>query len=583
MRMFQLFGNTLRENPADAEMPSHQLLMRAGMIRPLAAGIYSYLPLGWRVLRKIEAVMRQEMEAVGGQDMMMPVVHPAELWQATGRWQSIGPDMGRLRDRAGRDMVLAMTHEEVVAALARHEIQSYRQLPRLVFHIQTKFRDEPRPRGGLVRVREFTMKDAYSLDADFEGLNVAYQKIYQAYINIFHRCGVESLAVQADVGQMGGGASQEFMVLNEHGEDTLILCPACGYAANAEQAIFAKPEVARPPEGVVEEIATPGCKTIADVAAFVGVPTHQTLKAVFYVTNNDEACPEPLDFTRHKSSQRVIFVVIRGDLDVNEIKLRNLLGGAALGPATDAEILAIGAVPGYASPRGLTGVRVIADDSVHLGGNFVAGANREGYHLLNVNCPRDFQAETVADIALARAGDACPACGTTLTEARGIEIGHLFKLGTRYSEALGATYLDADGQARPIVMGSYGIGTGRLMAVVVEQHHDEHGIIWPTEIAPYHVYLVNLGRDASEEVTQTVEALYADLLAQGFEVLYDNRDERAGVKFNDADLIGLPVRVTVSRRSLAQGGVEVKRRDASERAVVPLDALAGEIRRLLRG
>ena len=568
MRMSQLFGNTLRENPANAEMPSHQLLVRAGMIRPLAAGIYSYLPLGWRVLRKIEAIMRQEMKAIGAQDMMMPVVHPAELWQATGRWQSIGPDMGRLRDRAGRDLVLAMTHEEVVAALARHEIQSYRQLPRLVFHIQTKFRDEPRPRGGLIRVREFTMKDAYSLDADLEGLDTAYQKIYQAYVNIFRRCGVETLAVEADVGQMGGSASHEFMVLNENGEDTLILCPACGYAANAERATFAKPEVARPPEGEVEEIATPGCKTIAEVAAFVGVPTHQTLKAVFYVTGD---------------TNEFIFVVIRGDLDVNETKLRNLLGGGDLGPATDAEILAVGAVPGYASPRGLTGVRVIADESVHLGGNFVAGANREGYHLINVNYPRDVQAEMVADIALARAGDVCAACGAALTEARGIEIGHLFKLGIRYSEALGATYLDAAGQAHPIVMGSYGIGTGRLMAVVVEQHHDEHGIIWPVEIAPYHVHLVNLGRDASDKVTQTAEALYGDLLAQGFEVLYDDRDERAGVKFNDADLIGVPVRVTTSRRSLAQGGVEVKRRDASERTIIPLDVLSGEIHCLLKG
>lgn len=564
MRMSQLFGNTLRENPADAEMPSHQLLVRAGMIRPLAAGIYSYLPLGWRVLRKIEAIMRQEMEAVGAQDMMMPVVHPAELWQATGRWQSMGPNMGRLRDRTGRDLVLAVTHEEVVADLARHEIRSYRQLPRLVFHIQTKFRDEPRPRGGLVRVREFTMKDAYSLDADWQGLDAAYLKMYQVYANIFRRCNVETLAVQADVGQMGGSASQEFMALNEHGEDTLILCPACGYAANVERATFAKPEVERQPEGDAEEMATPGCKTIADVAAFVGVPTHQTLKAVFYVTADGE----------------FIFAVIRGDLDVNETKLRNLLGGAEFGPATDAEIVAIGAVPGYASPRGLTGVRVIADDSVYLGNNFVAGANREGYHLLNVNYPRDFEAELVADFALARAGDACPTCGAALTEARGIELGHLFKLGTRYSEALGATYLDADGQARPIVMGSYGIGTGRLMAVVVEQHHDEHGIIWPVEIAPYHVHLINLGRDAEEEATKTAETLYTDLLAQGFEVLYDDRDERAGVKFNDADLIGVPVRVTVSRRSLAQNGVEVKRRDASERTIVSLDDLAGEIRRL---
>jgi prolyl-tRNA synthetase len=567
MRMSQLFGNTLRENPADAEMPSHQLLMRAGMIRPLAAGIYSYLPLGWRVLRKIEAILRQEMAAIGAQEMMMPVVQPAELWQATGRWQSIGPNMGRLRDRTGRDLALAVTHEEVVADLARHEIQSYRQLPCTVFHIQTKFRDEPRPRGGLIRVREFTMKDAYTLDADQAGLDIAYQKMYHAYVNIFRRCGVEALAVQADVGQMGGSTSQEFMALNDHGEDTLLLCPACGYAANAERATFARPQAARPLAGEVTEIATPGCKTIADVAAFVGVPTRQTLKAVFYTTDAGE----------------LVFVVIRGDLEVNETKLCNQLGGAAIRPATDDEILAAGAVPGYASPRGLSGACVIADDSMHLGGNFVAGANREGYHLLNVNYPRDFEAQVVADIALARAGDACANCGAALTEARGIELGHLFKLGVRYSEALGATYLDAAGQARPIVMGSYGIGAGRLMAIVVEQHHDQHGIVWPVEIAPYHVYLANLGYAPGEETTQTAEALYDDLTAQGLEVLYDDRDERPGVKFNDADLIGVPVRVTVSQRSLAQAGLEVKRRDSSQRAIVPPDALAGEIRRLLNG
>lgn len=565
MRMSQLFGSTLRENPAEAEMPSHQLLMRAAMIRPLAAGIYSYLPLGWRVLRKIEAILRQEMKAAGAQDMMMPVVHPAELWQATGRWQEIGPDMGRLRDRAGRDMVLAMTHEEVVADLAHHEIQSYRQLPRLIFHIQTKFRDEPRPRGGLIRVREFTMKDAYSLDADFEGLDASYQKMHQAYINIFERCRIENIAVQADVGQMGGSASQEFMVLNEHGEDAIILCSRCGYAANAERAAFAKPEVEIPPPGEVEEMATPGCKTIAEVADFVGVPTHQTLKAVLYVTMDG-------DF---------LFALIRGDLDVNETKLRNLLGGVEFGPATDAEITDVGAVPGYASPRGLSGVRVIVDDSVRMGGNFVAGANREGYHLLNINYPRDFEAEIEGDFALARDGDACPECGAPLSQKRGIELGHLFKLGTRYSEALNATYLDAQGQARPIVMGSYGIGVGRLMAVVVEQHHDDAGIIWPAEIAPYQVHLVNLGRDPEEETTLAAEKLYIDLQALGFEVLYDDRNERAGVKFKDVDLIGVPVRITVGRRSLAQGGVEVKRRDSDERVIVPLDNLPDEIRRLL--
>jgi len=567
MRMSQLFGNTLRQNPADAEMPSHQLLVRAGMIRPLAAGIYSYLPLGWRVLRNIETIMRQEMEAIGAQEMMMPFVQPAELWQATGRWQSIGADMARFQDRAHRDLVLAMTHEEAVAQLARTEIRSYRHLPRLIYHIQAKFRDEPRPRGGLIRVREFTMKDAYSLDADADGLDAAYRNMHLAYERIFQRCGIQALAVQADVGQMGGSASEEFMALNEHGEDTLILCPACGYAANVEWASFARPEPPCPPEAEIQEIATPHCKTIADLAAFVGLPRHQTLKAVFYVTQDGE----------------FIFAVIRGDLDVNEIKLRNLLGGVAFGPATEAEIRGTGAEPGYGSPVGLRGVRVIADDSVRLGRNFVAGANREGYHLLNVNYPRDFEAAVVGDFALARAGDACPNCGQPLTERRGIELGHLFKLGSRYSQSLGATYLDADGQARPIVMGSYGIGTGRLMAAIVEQHHDQHGIVWPVEIAPYQVHLINLGHEPEEETSRAADRLYAELQQQGFQVLYDERNERPGVKFNDADLIGVPLRVTVGHRNLAQNGVEVKRRDADERSIVSLSELPAGLRRLLNG
>lgn len=567
MRMSQLFGNTLRQNPADAEMPSHQLLVRAGMIRPLAAGIYSYLPLGWRVLRNIETIMRQEMEAIGAQEMMMPFVQPAELWQATGRWQSIGADMARFQDRAHRDLVLAMTHEEAVAQLARTEIRSYRHLPRLIYHIQAKFRDEPRPRGGLIRVREFTMKDAYSLDADADGLDVAYRNMHRAYERIFQRCGIQALAVQADVGQMGGSASEEFMALNEHGEDTLILCPACGYAANVEWASFARPEPPCPPEAEIQEIATPHCKTIADLAAFVGLPRHQTLKAVFYVTQDGE----------------FIFAVIRGDLDVNEIKLRNLLGGVAFGPATEAEIRGAGAEPGYGSPVGLRGVRVIADDSVRLGRNFVAGANKEGYHLLNVNYPRDFEAAVVGDFALARAGDACPNCGQPLTERRGIELGHLFKLGSRYSQALGATYLDADGQARPIVMGSYGIGTGRLMAAIVEQHHDQHGIVWPVEIAPYQVHLINLGHEPEEETSRAADRLYAELQQQGFQVLYDERNERPGVKFNDADLIGAPLRVTVGQRNLAQNGVEVKRRDADEGSVVSLSELPASLRCQLNG
>ncbi|MGC8787281.1 MAG: proline--tRNA ligase, partial [Anaerolineae bacterium] len=537
MRMSKLFGRTLREVPAEAELISHQLSLRAGLIRPLAAGIYSYLPLGWRVLRKIERIMREEMDAIGGQEMHMPVVNPAEIWRATGRYDAPapGPALVRFRDRTNHDMVLAMTHEEVVADLLRREITSYRQLPFMIYHIQTKFRDEPRSRGGLIRTREFTMKDAYSCHPDFDSLDEFYPQMYQAYVNIFRRCGIRALPVAADSGVMGGAISHEFVVPSAAGEDTLVLCAHCGYAANTEKATFAKPAGVSENELPLQEIATPGCKTIADVAAFVGVPTHQTLKALFYTTEGGE----------------IVMAMIRGDLEANLVKLANALGGAELRPSTEAELRAAGLVPGYASPVGLSGLRVIADDSITMGSNFVAGANKEGYHLKNVNYPRDFAVTAVTDIAMARAGDRCPQCSHPLQTMQGIEVGHLFKLGTRYSEALGATYLDRNGQERPIVMGSYGIGTGRLMAAIIEENHDEHGIIWPDSVAPYQLHLLSLGA-TQPEVHAAAEQLYHHLLETGYEVLYDDRDESAGVKFNDADLIGIPWRITVSRKTLAQ-------------------------------
>lgn len=568
MRMSQLFGHTLKEAPAEAELISHKLALRAGLIRSLAAGLYTYLPLGWRIIQKIAAILRQEMDALGAQEMLMPVLQPADIWAATGRLSSIGPALLRLRDRSGREMVLAMTHEEAVTVHAQTEIVSYRDLPRVIYHIQTKLRDEPRPRGGLLRVREFLMKDAYSLHADSADLDAFYPRMLQAYRHIFQRCSVPVLEIEADVGMMGGSGSHEFMALHPAGEDTIIRCQNCGYAANAEAAVFDKSvgthrnsqELRGTQEGSHPvKVATPGCTTIASVADYVGVPTSQTMKAVFY--------------TMAKAGwEDLAFVVIRGDLEVNETKLMNVLGAEALRPATDDEIRAVGAEPGYASPVGLlvrqgdeAGVLVVADDSV-LTGEFVAGANEAGHHLMGVRYGRDFTATVVADIALATAGQRCARCSGTLSAERGIELGHCFKLGTRYSAPTNTTYLDANGQQQLVVMGSYGIGLGRLMAAIIEFHHDEQGIVWPPAVAPAQVHLVSLGREG--EVHQAAEALYADLRARGIEVLYDDRDASPGVKFADADLIGVPLRVTVSRRSLEAGGVEVKWRWEQEKRVV---------------
>jgi prolyl-tRNA synthetase len=554
MRLSTLFGRTLREIPSDAEVVSHQLCLRAGLIRQVAAGIFSYLPLGWRVLRKIEQILREEMDDVDGQEMAMPVVQPAELWKATGRYDAPapGPALLRFKDRGDHEMVLGMTHEEVVTALARQEIDSYRQLPFMVYQMQTKFRDEPRSRGGLIRVREFIMKDGYSFHADVASLDAYYPRIYQAYINIFKRCGVDAIPVEADSGIMGGSASHEFMVLSEMGEDTLIICQHCGYAANAEKAPFVKGEAVSDLELPLTRVATPGTTTIQSVAALLGVTERQTLKAVFM---SDPA-------------GQVIFALIRGDLEVNPLKLSNLLDGVELHSSTADELATAGIVAGYASPVGLKGVRVIADDSLRSGNNFVAGANEKGYHLINVNYPRDFAVDTIADIALARSGDICTICGYPLEARRGIEAGHVFKLGTKYSAKVGATFLDKEGNAKPMVMGCYGIGTGRLLACIIEQHHDERGIVWPVSVAPFQIHLVSLGTNNPAVVT-AADALYQRLCRAGFEVLYDDRQESAGVKFNDADLIGIPVRLTISKRTIEGASVELKLRWDSDMQLVP--------------
>lgn len=561
MKLSQLFNVTLREAPAEAEVASHQLLVRAGFIRQLAAGIFSYMPLAKRTLTKIENIMREEMNAIGGQEVTMPVVHPADIWKETQRWYQIGSEMGRFKDKNNRDMVLAMTHEEVVADIVRKDIRSYRQLPRLIYHIQTKWRDDPRPRAGLIRVREFTMKDSYSLDADWEGLDKQYRAHYQAYFNIFHRCDIPVIAVKSDVGMMGGKLAHEYMYLTPIGEDTLILCDNCGYSANRQIAFFKKnPPPAENPLPV-EKVATPDAKTIEALANYLNVPKSKTAKAVFMVATIPEGTSEKEVF---------IFAVVRGDMELNETKLANALKAKELRPAAEDEIVAVGAVPGYASPVGLKNTLVIVDDLIPQSPNLVSGANEEGFHLLNVNYGRDYQADLIADITAANDGDSCIRCGSPLRTVRGVEVGNIFKLGTRYSDALGCTFLDKDGTEKPVIMGSYGIGSGRLMACIAEEHHDDNGLIWPVTVAPYHVHIISLGGQNSQLVQQTADNIYQSLIDKGVEVLYDDRDESPGVKFMDADLIGLPVRITVSERTLQQNSVEFKRRDQSEKRLVPI-------------
>ena len=565
MRLSQAFGKTLREAPADAEMASHQLLIRANFVRPLGSGIYTYMPFGYRVLRKIWNILAQEMDAIGGQEMWMPNIHPANVWQATGRWDTMDVLM-KVKAGGGREYALSATHEEVVVDLTLREIDSYRDLPKLVYHISKKFRDEPRARGGLMRLREFIMKDAYSLDTSEEALDEFYPKMLQAYYNVFERAGTPAVAINADVGAMGGKTSHEFVVPHEGGEDTYITSEDGTYSANVEAAEFIR-EGEKPAElAALAKVETPNCKTIAQVADFIGVPTSQTLKAVFYWWS---------PAVGREADGRFVFGLVRGDLDINEVKVVNALGGGVLRAATEAEIIAAGATPGYASPIGLTvapdlqspGVYVLADLSIEAGGNFVVGANDEGYHYTGANYPRDHAISKMADIAQADTGHKAPN-GSRLEARRCIEAGHCFKLGTRYSAATNATYLDENGKPQLIFMGSYGIGLDRLMATVVELHNDENGIIWPDSVAPYQIHLMYLGK--GDDVREAADTLYADLIRAGYEVLYDDRDLSAGVKFKDADLIGVPWRIAIGNRGLKEGNVEVKRRSESERINVPL-------------
>ncbi len=563
MRLSQLFGKTLRQAPAEADTISHQLLLRAGMIHQVAAGVYSYLPLGWRAMRKIEQIIREELDAIGGQELAMPVLQPMELWEQTGRHLAFGKSMFTLSDRRERRLCLGPTHEEVITQLVSRNVRSYRDLPLLLYQIQSKFRDEPRPRGGLLRMREFGMMDLYSFDADEETADESYRKMLRAYANIYERCGLPTVTVEADSGAIGGKDSHEFMVITDSGEDEIIYCSNCNYAANVEKAQSSKPQLPGEAPLPVEEVATPGMKTIEEVADFLKVPKSHTLKAVFYSADG-----EP------------VFVLIRGDLDVNEIKLKNALKCFELRLASDDEAEKAGLVVGSASPVGLSGIKVVADDSITMGTNFVAGANKSDYHLKNVNYPRDFRVDMMLDIAMAHPGHDCPRCGHRLLAERGIEAGHVFKLGTIFSDTLGAYFLDAEGRQKPIVMGCYGIGTSRLLAATIEQNHDDRGIIWPPSTAPYQVYLCVLSTD-SAGVIPAAEELYAKLEGEGLEVLLDDRPESAGVKFNDADLLGMPIRLVVSPRTLKSQSVEIKLRNQEKSELLPIDGVPQRVRELL--
>ncbi len=552
MRWSQAFIPTLRQDPADAEAASHRLLVRGGYIRQLMAGSYSLLPLGQRVAGKIQAIIRQEMDRIGGQEFLLPVVHPGEVWKRTGRWDDVEGILVKFKDRRGADLLLAMTHEEIFALLAG-EMSSYRELPQLWYHLQTKFRDEPRPKAGLLRVREFTMKDSYSFDIDQEGLDRQFANHHAAYTRIFRRTGLETIPVQASSGVMGGTESVEFMVPSPAGEDFIALCRGCGYAANVERAASVVAPVEDAPwEGPPERLATPGVRTIADLAAYgeFAAPERQ-IKTMVYMVGGT-----------------LTLVLLRGDHEVMEQKLIDGLGNPNVRPGHPDEIRdALGAFPGSLGAVGVTAYPVIADPALRGRRNMVTGANEDDWHLRGVEIGRDIAVQRWLDVRRVNAGEGCPECGRPLEVLLAIEVGHIFKLGTRYSEALGARVLDEEGRERPIVMGSYGIGVGRHLAAVVEVHHDDAGIVWPVSVAPYEAVVTCVGTEPA--AVAAAEEIYRDLQERGVDVLLDDRDERPGVKFTDAELIGIPYRVTVGPRRLAEGVVEVVRRRDRQVEVVP--------------
>lgn len=565
MRTSQLYAPTLREVPAEAEVISHKLMLRAGMIRKAAGGLYTYLPLAWRTIKKIEQIIREEMDAAGGQEIAMPIVQPSELWKETGRWEVYGDEMFRVNDRHGREFCLGPTHEEMVTSIVRDEVRSYKQLPLMLYQIQNKYRDEIRPRFGLMRGREFIMKDLYSFDKDEEGMRVSYKKMYDAYTNIFTRCGLTFRPVEADNGAIGGGGSHEFTVLADAGESSIAYCEKCDYAASDEKAelktIHAEAEDQLP----LEKVATPGTKTIALLADYLKVPVEKTIKAVAYQTEKDE----------------VVLAFVRGDHEVNEVKVLNAVGAIALRMADETAIRAVGGEPGFMSPIGVKkGTKIVVDVTVMEMVNAVAGANEADAHYKNVTPKRDFGEPIVADIRLVQEGDPCPHCGAPLKMTRGIEAGQVFMLGTKYSEALHATFLDESGKEKPLVMGCYGIGVGRTMAAAIEQNNDKDGIIWPRAIAPFEVVVVPVNAKVPEQL-ELAEQIYSELKAVGVDVLLDDRKERAGVKFKDCDLIGYPLRVTVGLKTVEEGTIELRIRKTGETFVETKETFLVKVRELL--
>jgi prolyl-tRNA synthetase len=553
MRLSQSFIPTMRQDPGEAEVVSHRLMLRAGMIRKVAAGIYSYLPLGLRVLRKIETIVREEMNRAGAQELLLPILSPAELWKETDRWDFYGKELFRLQDRHERDFCLGPTHEEVVTDLFRREVRSYRQLPVNLYQIQTKFRDEIRPRFGIMRGREFIMKDAYSFDQDAEGAKRSYQGMYEAYCRIFSRMGLQFRPVEADTGLIGGISSHEFMVLAHTGEELIVFDPDTQYAANVERAEIAPPAI-RDQEGQkpLEKVTTPNAKSVEDVCAFLNVPPSRLVKTLLYQTGKDA----------------MTAVLIRGDHQANEIKIQRYLGIHELSLATPEIVARFTTAPiGFVGPVGLRNVRILADQAVAALNNFIVGGNEQDTHLIHVNINRDFSVDATGDFRQAQEGDPSPRGGSPLQTARGIEVGHVFMLGTKYSEKMGATFLDAQGQTHPAIMGCYGIGVSRTAAAAIEQNHDEKGICWPMPIAPFHAHILPV--TSSEKVRKISDQLYAELCQHGIEVLLDDREERGGVKFNDADLIGTPFQVIVGDKGLAQNTIEIKNRKSGEKFHIP--------------
>ena len=571
MRLSKMYVRTLRELPAEAEIPSHILLLRTGMIRKLASGIYGFMPLGWRSLHKIENIIREEMDKSGAQEILMSAIQPAELWEESGRWSAYGPELWRIKDRNGRDFCLGPTHEEIFTDIVRDGVSSYRQLPLNLYQIQHKYRDEARPRFGLMRSREFIMKDAYSFDKDQEGLDKSYDDMYDAYTRIFTRCGLTFRPVEADSGAIGGNASHEFTALSEVGESDIAYCENCSMAANVEKAACRDAEPSAESEAMLElqEVHTPGTKTIEEVAGFLNIDKTKTIKALLFEKYDEDG-----------KADGYVAAFVRGDRDLNMIKLVNALNipEHAIAFADESKLeAAIGAVGGFTGPIGLHDCTVVVDSELVGLKNLCAGACKLDHHILNVNYGRDYEGDIVTDLKVLKEGAPCPVCGAPIKHTRGIEVGQVFKLGTKYSKAMNATYKDENQQDHPLVMGCYGIGVSRTLAAVIEQHHDEDGIIWPVSVAPYHA-IVTLVKPKDEEQAKVAEEIYQSLLTAGVEAVIDDRDERPGVKFKDADLLGFPIRITVGKRA-GEGIVEYKlRRDSEKIEISVAEAIESAIK-----